>query len=342
MWDDVAAAAVDPDILSRRVRFVPARRASQPAATSALVRVLNPGVASTGKARSDVRNGDGGALPASQSAPAGPAPLFPPERLLGMLGWSSVRGAGPGLSNLGQTCFMNAALQALAHLPPLAQLCLSRHHSRGCRVLGWCAYCELEALIVELHGSAARSLAPTAMAGKLRLIARHFRPDRPQDAHEFLLGLLSRMRSAAAEGKCGGGGAADGVGGAEPKCCSSEVDQLFGGSLVSTLTCGVCGGSTTARESSAGLSLGLHKATTVERALRNFTASEPVKGDDSFWCAACAAKVEGTRRLRLGDTPHVLVLQLKRFRYDCARGASKLCHAVQYEEELRPRRDDPR
>ena len=201
MWDDVAAAAVDPDILSRRVRFVPARRASQPAATSALVRVLNPGVASTGKARSDVRNGDGGALPASQSAPAGPAPLFPPERLLGMLGWSSVRGAGPGLSNLGQTCFMNAALQALAHLPPLAQLCLSRHHSRGCRVLGWCAYCELEALIVELHGSAARSLAPTAMAGKLRLIARHFRPDRPQDAHEFLLGLLSRMRSAAAEGK---------------------------------------------------------------------------------------------------------------------------------------------
>ena len=47
------------------------------------------------------------------------------------------------------------------------------------------------------------------------------------------------MRSAAAGGKGrggGGGAAADGVGGAEPKCCSSEVDQLFGGSLVSTLT----------------------------------------------------------------------------------------------------------
>ena len=38
--------------------------------------------------------------------------------------------------------------------------------------------------------------------------------------------------------------------------------------------------------------------------------------------------------MRLGDTPHVLVLQLKRFRYDRARGASKLCHAVPYGEEL--------
>ena len=46
------------------------------------------------------------------------------------LEWGSDQAIGVGFRNLSSACYANAPLQALIHLPPLAQMCLDGWHSR--------------------------------------------------------------------------------------------------------------------------------------------------------------------------------------------------------------------
>lgn len=46
--------------------------------------------------------------------------------------WDFSRHIGPGLNNLGNTCFLNSTLQCLTYTPPLAMHLLSNDHSAKC------------------------------------------------------------------------------------------------------------------------------------------------------------------------------------------------------------------
>ena len=114
----------------------------------------------------------------------------------GMLGGG--RGTTAGLSNLGNTCFMNAVVQCIAHSPPLAGFLMTSGGSGASNGI----FDPLEALaetVRGLHGHHGRgaSFAPKSLVGGLRAVLRgsRFSPGEQADAQEFCLKILDAIQN---------------------------------------------------------------------------------------------------------------------------------------------------
>jgi ubiquitin carboxyl-terminal hydrolase 36/42 len=95
------------------------------------------GAGNTPKSQQNNANGkhQSGASSTSQSQlPAPKRTLYARENV--QVGWSSIRGnwsAGSGFHNVGNTCYLNSALQAFFHVPAIAQWLVSdkEHREKG-------------------------------------------------------------------------------------------------------------------------------------------------------------------------------------------------------------------
>ena len=132
--------------------------------------------------------------------------LCPPETVLPLLQWRrTTQAMGPGLQNLGNTCFLNSVLQCLTYTPALQQYLVSGEHGRQCttawrpcvrsvpldspscvvltiagRLASFCLMCELEAHVARcLARTSTQSIAPTKIVSKLNCASVGAAPLRP-------------------------------------------------------------------------------------------------------------------------------------------------------------------
>lgn len=231
-----------------------------------------------------------------------------------------------GLRNLGNTCFMNAAIQCLVNTPQFVQFfggkfpvnSNTKFGSNGELAL------ELSALIRMMMSAQYKSLAPKDFRNA---VSRHwplFSGNDQQDSHEFLVWLFEKLHADVNVSKAS----------TEIKISedlpihlainkfwnhyldknNSIISQLFEGLILQTLTCLHCNKTSNTFEVFSFLSLPIatHRCTVTD-CLQMYLKPERMSGDTAFECATCKQKRDADKKIVICKLPKILLIHLKRF-----------------------------
>lgn len=141
-----------------------------------------------------------------------------------------------GLKNLGNSCFMNSALQCLTHIKPLSRALLSESHS-GTGQDKYLYNLYREYLKTYFSGGGG-PISPGGLFGSMKKINSRMTPGRQHDAHEYALGVLDFVEEHFKREKR-----------------TKEFERIFGGRLVSEVTCSSCRHVSSSHEHMVSLSL---------------------------------------------------------------------------------------
>ncbi|KAF0901947.1 hypothetical protein E2562_011781 [Oryza meyeriana var. granulata] len=303
---EVEVAAAPPEgVLHRRIEFHLARRSHSAVAVGGgrfRMETLNPDAADRAAA-AQVAGAAAGGEGEVRRAEKGEVGGLDPELSVARIYLGRI---GAGLQNLGNTCYLNSVLQCLTYTEPFAAYLQSGKHKSSCRTAGFCALCALQNHVKTALQSTGKIVTPSQIVKNLRCISRSFRNSRQEDAHELMVNLLESMHKCCLP---------SGVPSESPSAYEkSLVHKIFGGRLRSQVKCTQCSHCSNKFDPFLDLSLDIAKATTLVRALQNFTEEELLDGgENQYQCQRCRKKVVAKKKFTIDKAPYVLTIHLKRF-----------------------------
>eukprot|EP00002_Diphylleia_rotans_P000525 TRINITY_DN10279_c0_g4_i1.p1 TRINITY_DN10279_c0_g4~~TRINITY_DN10279_c0_g4_i1.p1 ORF type:complete len:796 (+),score=172.05 TRINITY_DN10279_c0_g4_i1:50-2437(+) len=251
--------------------------------------------------------------------------LYPQERMVEYLSWKNVSKVGGGVKNMGNTCYLSAALQCLAYTPPIANYVQSREHSRSCRATGFCYFCQVEQTLLAMMGEASGAVSPNQLIAGLQMVAKAFRLGQPEDVHEYLrfaIDLLHRNCLQGLHQKV------------EPKIAqTSFISQVFGGYMQQIIECQKCSFRSFSYPFFMDISLELKGNPTLCDAIGKHFKPEMLKDDNAYYCPSCRSNTDSLKKTSIQYGPNVLMIHLKRSDFGPGR-LSKLDKMIAFPENL--------
>lgn len=246
-----------------------------------------------------------------------------------------------GLLNHGVTCYTNAAVQALLHIPAvqhyLNEVYRSKQPNVGPGTVTHC-FAETSQRIWGHDGKKNSFINPRKLITRLEDINCMMSAWQQEDSHEYFMSLMSRLQE-------------DSVPKGH-KMTESMIYDIFGGLLKQTVTCNSCGEVSTTEQPFYDLSLHLKgkKANdenedensektesksprySIEKSIRDFFHAELIRVDKEkkgYVCEKCHKTTNAVKQNCILRAPETLLVHLKKFRFN-GTSSSKMKQAVSF------------
>lgn len=270
---------------------------------------------------------------------------FPPELITDSRDFleprelSRLRPYGRGLANPGwNICYFNSILQALTYAPYLSIDCLRRSHQRICKhrhdhlVCMMCMFEDHVNLILEAASSEeSKAVVSSFVKCAQRLIWKRFRIGMMHDAQEFLRYFLEALHKSCLPKSLQGDHVFRKI---HPITASTTyIGHLFCGFFLSRIICSSCRYTSNTYDPFMDIPLDIMGVSNLENALKLFTKTEYLKGENRYICPKCNQRSDASKQLLIERLPPLLTIQLKRFSY-VAHGSRKPNKAISFSETL--------
>jgi ubiquitin carboxyl-terminal hydrolase 8 len=274
-----------------------------------------------------------------------------------------------GLSNLGNTCFLNSSIQCLSATIPLTDYFLgydykseiNRDSLLGTKGKLVTAYAELMKTLwlvtvtsgrksrngnVAVHhdGGSYTVIRPLSFKSQLEQFAPQFRGYSQHDAHELVCFMLdgihedlNRIKKKPYIEDRDGDGTNDEADAIEAwknylRRDKSLIVDIFQGQLRNTCVCLSCGHKNIRFEPFMYLSLPINRqCRTLDDCLSLYLSQDQLTGENQWYCEKCKTHRDATKKTDLWILPPILIVHLKRFRVnDYGQRSAKEEKAIEY------------